>query len=166
MTVLDITKYPDPVLKTPAQEVSSVDAVVRKLLEDMTETMYAAEGIGLAAPQVGILQRVAVIDVSESRNEVIHLINPEITASSGEVPSEEGCLSIPEYRETITRKELVTVRALNGKGEPIEIRAEGLLAICLQHEIDHLDGVLFVDRLSRLKREMFKRWHKKKSERE
>lgn len=166
MAILDIRKYPDPVLKTLAEPVPAIDAVVRKLLDDMTETMYAADGVGLAAPQVGILRRVVVIDVSENRKEVLHLINPEIISSSGEVPSEEGCLSIPDFRETLKRNEFVTAQALNAKGEKIEIQADGLLAICLQHEIDHLNGVLFVDRLSRLKREMFKRWHKKRSERE
>ena len=166
MPILDIVLYPDPILKQPADEVEKVDAALRKLLEDMAQTMYAAEGIGLAGPQVGVSKRIAVIDVSEDGKGLMSLINPEIVERAGKTPSEEGCLSIPGFRETITRNETVTVRALNEKGEQIEIKADGLLAICLQHEIDHLDGVLFVDHLSRLKREFFKRWLKKQAESE
>ena len=166
MAILDIRKYPDPVLKQEASSVPAIDATVRKLLEDMAETMYAADGIGLAAPQVGISQRIAVVDVSEARNELMVFINPEITARAGKTPSEEGCLSIPDFRDTITRSETVTVNSLNAKGEEQVLEAGGLLAICLQHEIDHLDGILFVDHLSRLKREFFKRWLKKRQESE
>lgn len=166
MTVLDIRIYPDPVLKQRAEEVSKVDSMVKRLLTDMVETMYAANGVGLAAPQIGISQRIAVADVSEDRAAPLYLINPEILAREGEETGEEGCLSIPEYRDNVTRSSKVTVRALGFDGRPYELTAEGLLAVCLQHEIDHLDGILFIDRLSRLKREMFKNWFKKRQARE
>lgn len=166
MSFLDIRLYPDPILKQPASSVEKFDSTLHKLLDDMAETMYEADGIGLAAPQVGVSQRVAVADVSEKRNDVLEVVNPIIVAREGKVPSEEGCLSIPEYRDTIQRSEAVTVQAMDRNGNPIEIKATGLLAICLQHEIDHLDGILFVDHLSRLKRELFKGWLKKRLRRE
>jgi peptide deformylase len=166
MAILDIVTYPDPVLKTPAAPVEKVDAELKKLLDNMGETMYAADGVGLAAPQVGILKRIIVLDVSDDRSSLVKLINPVITSRSGEVPSEEGCLSIPEFRETISRSQRVAVEAQTPEGSTIKIEAEGLLAMCLQHEIDHLDGVLFIDRLSRLKREFFKKWLKKRETRE
>ncbi len=145
----------------PTERVDTIDTSIHTLLDDMAETMYDARGIGLAAPQVGILKRVCVIDVSESRRERLDFINPEIISSQGKVSSEEGCLSIPDYRETIFRKEKISVRALDRTGAAFELEADGLLAICIQHELDHLDGVLFVDHLSRLKRELFKRWAKR-----
>jgi len=164
MATLPIVKYPDPRLKQQCELVTSFDDNLATLIANMTETMYQANGIGLAAPQVGVLSQVAVVDISETRNQVIHIINPKIEIAQGKTPSEEGCLSIPDYRETINRNETVKVTAVDMHGKPFEIEADGLLAICLQHEIDHLNGILFVDRLSRLKRELFKRWFKKRLE--
>jgi len=162
MAILPVRKYPDPVLKEPGELVKDFNSDLHKLLDDMAETMYYESGIGLAAPQVGVTQRITVIDVSPDEDQIIELINPEITARAGKIDSEEGCLSIPEFRDKVTRNETVTVSALDRNGESFELEAEGLLAICLQHEIDHLDGILFIDRLSRLKRELFKRWLKKR----
>lgn len=164
MAIRKIVFYPDPVLKQPAERVTDFDAALHNLLDDMRATMIAAVGIGLAAPQIGISKRIAVIDVSEEQNSPIELINPEIIARNGSVTSEEGCLSIPRFRDTIKRSETVTVRAQNRLGGWLEIPGEGLLSMCLQHEIDHLDGVLFIDRLSRLKRELFRRWFKQQGE--
>lgn len=162
MATLPLKIYPDKILRENCEPVIDFDEQLGKFLDDMAETMYAENGIGLAAPQVGVTRRIAVIDVSSDRGELLELINPEIVESSGTVSSEEGCLSIPEYRETVKRHATVRVRAKNRAGEEFEIDAEDLLAICLQHELDHLDGVLFVDHLSRLKREMFKRWYRKR----
>lgn len=161
MSILKIRIFPDPILKETAAPVETFDQPLADLLDNMYETMLHADGIGLAAPQIGESKRIAVIDVTEKREQRIELINPVITGSEGQVSSEEGCLSIPEYRDKIKRAKSVTVRARNREGEEFEISAEGLLAICLQHEIDHLNGVLFVDHLSRLKRELFRRWYKK-----
>lgn len=161
MTIREIVLYPDPVLKQKTELVSEFDDELGILLDDMRETMYDANGIGLAAPQIGILKRVTVIDVSDDGSKVFELINAEILSGEGSVSIEEGCLSIPEYRESVTRKERITVKAQDRKGEEIQFEADDLLAICIQHELDHLDGVLFIDHLSRLKREMFKRWYKK-----
>jgi len=161
MTILEIVKYPDPVLKEKTPEVEDFDEALGRLLDDMAETMYPANGLGLASPQVGVLKRVAVVDVSEDRNKLIELVNPKITWKEGEVPSEEGCLSIPDYRDTITRSREIVVEAQDRHGQSFKLKADDLLAICIQHEIDHLDGVLFIDRLSRLKRDIFKRWFKK-----
>lgn len=156
-----IVLYPDEILTTPSAEVSKIDEEIRLLVDDMIETMYAANGIGLAAPQVGVLKRVIVFDTSEDRTGAGHLINPVIIEHEGEVISEEGCLSIPDYRDTITRHEIVKVAGLNLNGEKIEISAGDLLSRCLQHEIDHIEGVLFIDRLSKIKRDMFNKWFKK-----
>jgi len=145
MTVLDIRFFPDPVLKLKTKPISVFDKTLKKVLDDMAETMYDASGVGLAAPQVGILQKICVIDVSEKRNDLLFFINPEIIKKDGKVPSEEGCLSIPGYRDTIDRSNNVVVRAQDLKGDFFELDAEGLLSICAQHEIDHLDGVLFID---------------------
>lgn len=161
MAVKNLVIYPDPRLKERCDTVTTFDAELHTLLEDMAETMVAAVGVGLAAPQIGIQRRIAVIDVSEEQNNPIELINPEIVERAGTVSSEEGCLSIPGYRDTISRSASVLVKAQNRHGEWFEIGGEGLLSMCLQHELDHLDGVLFVDRLSRIKREMFRRWLKK-----
>ncbi len=166
MALLPIHTYPDPVLKQTAERVTIFDDKLAKLLEDMAETMYKSDGVGLAANQVGILKRVVVVDVSRTGTEKLFLINPEIIEKSGSVSSEEGCLSVPEYRDTLKRSENIKVKAQNLKGQPFELEAEGILAICLQHELDHLDGVLFVDRLSRLKRELFKRSRKKMAQQE
>lgn len=151
MALLPILRYPDPRLHTHAQAVESVTDDIRQLVADMAETMYEAPGIGLAATQVNVHRRVVVIDVSEDQSALMALINPEILERSGEQVCEEGCLSVPGVYEKVTRAERVRVRALNAKGEPFELDAEGLLAVCIQHEIDHLDGKVFVEYLSALK---------------
>lgn len=158
MAVLKILTIPNPILREQATVVTSFDSNLHQILDDMTDTMYAARGIGLAAPQVGILQRIAVIDTSENKSEKIEFINPEIIAASGSTKTEEGCLSIPKYREYVNRKEKVVVRAMDRLGKQFQIEADDLFAICIQHEMDHLNGVLFIDRLSALKRQLFKRW--------
>ena len=156
MAIRPITIYPDAVLTTPTREVETVDAEVKQLIEDMKETMYYGDGIGLAATQVGVGRRVMVMDVPdpEGGSNLMALVNPEILEQEGEIPSEEGCLSFPGLTITVKRAEKVKVRGLNEDGEPVEIAAEGLPAICLQHEIDHLDGTVFVDRLGPLKRKI------------
>jgi peptide deformylase len=151
MALLPILRYPDPRLHTVAKPVATVDASLRKLAADMLETMYEAPGIGLAATQVNVHKRVLVLDVSEDKSQPMVFINPEILARTGEHVGEEGCLSVPGIYETVKRSERVKVRALNRDGAPFEIEADGLLAICLQHEIDHLDGKVFVEYLSSLK---------------
>ncbi|HMM54072.1 MAG TPA: peptide deformylase [Candidatus Desulfobacillus sp.] len=151
MALLPILRYPDPRLHKKAVAVSEVDDSVRKLIADMAETMYEAPGIGLAATQVDVHQRVVVIDISEDKSKLLALVNPEILARSGEQVCEEGCLSVPGIYEKVTRSERVTVRALDARGAPFELEADGLLAVCIQHEIDHLDGKVFVEHLSRLK---------------
>lgn len=161
MEPLEIVTYPNPILRSPAAEVNEFGQQLHNLLDSMARTMYLANGIGLAAPQVNVSIRAAVIDISESRSELIKLINPRVVSHSGKVSSEEGCLSIPNYRDTITRHEAVVVEAQDEHGKDLKLTAEGLLAICLQHEIDHLDGILFIDRLSRLKRELFQAWLKR-----
>jgi peptide deformylase len=152
MAILDILHYPDPRLRTIAKPVATVDDSIRQLVKDMFETMYAAPGIGLAATQVNVHQRVLVVDVSEGRAQPLCLINPEIVVAEGSEQMEEGCLSVPDVFEPVERAERVVVHALDEKGNAIKVTAEGLLAVCIQHEIDHLDGKLFVDRLSALKR--------------
>ncbi|HMM47861.1 MAG TPA: peptide deformylase [Thiobacillaceae bacterium] len=156
MAILDILHYPDARLHTVARPVAEVDARVRKLIDDMAETMYAAPGIGLAATQVDVHERVVVIDVSESHDALRVFINPEIIARSGTEESEEGCLSVPGIFDKVKRAERVTVRALGRDGKPFELEADGLLAVCIQHELDHLDGKVFVDYLSNLKRSRIK----------
>ena len=151
MALLPILRYPDPRLHTRAKPVEAVDAGIRKLVADMAETMYAAPGIGLAATQVDVHKRVLVIDISEDKSQLRAFINPEIVWREGECEGEEGCLSVPGIYETVRRSERVKVRALDTEGKHFEIDADGLLAVCLQHEIDHLDGKVFVDYLSRLK---------------
>ncbi len=157
MALLKIVEFPDPRLTLLAQPIVHVDKNLRRLADDMAETMYDAPGIGLAAPQVAAAQRLIVVDVSENRNELMTLINPEILASSGEEEMKEGCLSVPGVLETVRRAERVTVRALSLQGSTVELEADGLLAVCLQHEIDHLNGTIFVDHLSRLKQNMIRR---------
>jgi len=152
MALLPILEFPDPRLRTRAQPVDQVDASVRKLIDDMFETMYAAPGIGLAATQVNVHKRLLVIDISEKRNERLALINPEIASHSGMEETEEGCLSVPGIYEKVKRAEQIRVRALDRDGKQIEFDADGLLAVCIQHEMDHLEGKLFVDYLSDLKR--------------
>ncbi|KAB7627242.1 peptide deformylase [Alkalilimnicola sp. S0819] len=152
MAVLDILHYPDPRLRTVAQPVPQVDDEIRRLVDDMFETMYEAPGIGLAATQVNVHRRVIVIDTSEDRSEPLCLINPELLELHGEEEMQEGCLSVPGYYDTVRRADRIRFTALNREGERYELEAEGLLAVCVQHEIDHLDGKLFVDYLSELKR--------------
>lgn len=161
MAILEIKKYPDPILKKKTELVKTFDDQLGKLLDSMAETMYSANGIGLAAPQVGSLSRIAVIDVSRSGDSLQEFINPVIVKQSGKTKSEEGCLSIPDFRDSVQRSVLVTVTAQDRHGNDFSVDADDLLAICLQHEIDHLEGILFTDRLSRLKRELFKRWFQK-----
>ncbi len=156
MALLPILRYPDSRLHKKAAAVSVVDDGIRKLVADMAETMYAAPGIGLAATQVDQHKRVIVIDVSEDRSGLLALINPEILELSGECEGEEGCLSVPGIYDTVKRASRVRVRALNPKGESFEMEAEGLLAVCIQHEIDHLQGKVFVEYLSQLKQTRIK----------
>ena len=165
--VREIVIWPDPVLKETAKPVDAVDDTIRRLLDDMAETMYAADGVGLAAPQVGVSKRAIVIDVSvrEPEQKLIHLVNPEIVKVEGKMVYTEGCLSIPGEAEDVERAAKVWVRALGRDGKPFEIVAEGdLLAVALQHEHDHLQGTLFVDHLSSLKRELIRRRMKKLKE--
>jgi peptide deformylase len=164
--VREIVIWPDPVLKKPASAVARVDDEIRRLLDDMAETMYAADGVGLAAPQVGVSKRIVVIDTSprQEGQKLIHLVNPEIVKAEGETVFTEGCLSIPGEAEEVERAERVWVRALDRDGAQIEIAGEGLLAIALQHELDHLEGILFVDHLSSLKRELIRKRMKRLKE--
>ncbi len=164
MTILDLRIFPDPVLKQKATPVVAFDSNLKTLLKNMAETMYYEKGVGLAAPQVGITHRLVTIDVSEERTDLKLLVNPEIIKKQGKCSGEEGCLSIPGYRDVVERSEIITVKAQDPDGEVIEFEASGLLSVCIQHEIDHLDGVLFIDRLSRLKKELFKKWLKKQIE--
>ena len=157
MAKLPILTFPNPRLRNKAQPVREVDAGVRRLVDDMFETMYAASGIGLAAIQVDIPLRVVVTDISERHDSPLCLINPEILEREGDEQMEEGCLSVPGFFETVSRAERVRVRALDKDGRPFEIDAAGLLAVCIQHEIDHLDGKLFVDYISSLKRQRMRR---------
>ena len=149
--MLPILHYPDPRLHTIAAPVAVVDDRIRKLIKDMAETMYAAPGVGLAATQVDIHERVLIIDISDTRDELQAFINPEIIEKNGDVETEEGCLSVPGIYDKVRRAERVAVRALDPQGEPFTLEAEGLLAVCIQHEIDHLEGKVFVEYLSRLK---------------
>jgi peptide deformylase len=156
MARLDILHYPDARLHTVAKPVKTVDERIRKLIDDMAETMYAAPGIGLAATQVNVHERIVVIDISETHDALRVFINPELVAQSGREESEEGCLSVPGVFDKVTRAERVTVRALDRDGKPFELEADGLLAVCIQHEMDHLMGKVFVDYLSGLKRNRIK----------
>jgi peptide deformylase len=156
MALLPILRYPDPRLHKTAVSVDRVDDTIRKLIADMAETMYEAPGIGLAATQVDVHKRVVVIDVSEDKSKLMAFINPEILERSGEQACEEGCLSVPGIYEKVTRSERVKVRALDPQGERFTLEAEGLLAVCIQHEIDHLDGKVFVEHLSKLKQSRIK----------
>lgn len=163
MAVLEIRKYPDDVLKKVAEPVNEINGELQKLIDDMIETMYSSNGVGLAASQVGVLKRIIVVDTS-SRQEgqsLLVLINPEIVDCQGEILSEEGCLSIPGFITKLKRKEKVFLKALDRQGNPVEIEADGLLSRALQHEVDHLNGILIVDRLSPLKKELFRRKYSK-----
>jgi len=158
MAILNIVTYPDPILSGKAEKVGDVDGDIKKLMEDMLETMYLAPGVGLAAPQVGVAKRIIVIDAGgEDKREPILLADPEILSGEGKLVHEEGCLSLPEFREKITRNEKVRVRGINEEGKETLYDAEGLLAVVFQHEIDHLDGILLINRVSGLKRDIYKR---------
>ena len=163
MAVLEILKYPHPLLKKRCEKVDRIDGEVKKLIRDMTETMYQANGIGLAACQVGVSRRVIVVDVSpiDPEKELFAMVNPEVISEEGEIEHEEGCLSVPDCLEKLKRKEKVLVRGFSPVGKEIEISAEGILAIAIQHEIDHVNGVLILDRISRLKREIYRNKLKK-----
>jgi peptide deformylase len=152
MARLSILEFPDPRLRTRAAPVTKVDDELRRLIDDMFETMYAAPGIGLAATQVNVHKRVIVIDISQDRDQPVVLINPEIVSRTGTEETEEGCLSVPGIYDKVTRAEKIRVRTLDRTGGQIEIDADRLLAVCIQHEMDHLEGKLFVDYLSELKR--------------
>lgn len=153
MSVLQVLHFPDERLRKVAAPVKEVNADIQRIVDDMFETMYAEEGIGLAATQVDIHQRIIVIDISENRDEPLVLINPELLEKHGETGIEEGCLSVPEHRALVPRAEKVKIRALDREGQSFEFEADELLAICIQHEMDHLVGKLFVDYLSPLKRQ-------------
>ncbi len=154
MAILTILEFPDPRLRTQATPVAAVDDTIRRLVDDMLETMYDAKGIGLAATQVNVHQQVVVMDLSEAGNEPMVFINPEVEVlDSATRECDEGCLSVPGFYETVSRPEHIRVRALDRNGEPFELEPEGLMAVCIQHELDHLKGKLFVDYLSPLKRQ-------------
>lgn len=151
MAILPILRYPDPRLHKVAEPVVEVNDEIRKLAQNMAQTMYAAPGVGLAATQVDVHKQVIVIDIAETRDQLLVLINPKILDARGQSDCEEGCLSVPGIFEKVTRAEWVRAQALDLKGEPFAVEAEGLLSVCIQHEIDHLKGVVFVEHLSRLK---------------
>lgn len=157
MAILTILHFPDPRLRNKADPVTVIDESVKQLVNDMLETMYAAPGIGLAAIQVNIPKRVIVVDVSEERNDPVCLVNPEIEERRGTVETEEGCLSVPGIYESVRRSEWVRVSARSPSGETLTLEADGLLAVCIQHELDHLEGKLFVDYLSELKRQRIRK---------
>lgn len=157
MSILTILEFPDERLRKKAVPVKTVDSDVKKLVDDMLETMYHAKGVGLAATQVNVHQRIVVIDISEEKDKPLCLINPEIIAKDGIEESEEGCLSVPGFFEKVRRAERIKVKALNKEGQPFEFEADDLLAVCVQHELDHLEGKLFVDYLSSLKRQRIKK---------
>jgi peptide deformylase len=153
MAILEILHHPDPRLRERARPVGAIDGEIHQLIDDMFETMYAAPGVGLAATQVGIAKRVAVMDCSENKDQRIVMINPEILGQDEAVEVEEGCLSVPGFSDNVSRYRRVKLRALDRDGKPFELDAEGLLAQCIQHEIGHLNGQLYIDLLSELKRE-------------
>jgi peptide deformylase len=160
MTILEILTYPDPFLRQSTKPVTDFDDHIQKIIEDMAETMYEAPGVGLAAIQAGIDKSIIVFDpaADDEKRDFQVLINPEIVVSEGEIISEnEGCLSVPDFRADVKRSERVVVEALDKSGKPLKIEAEGLLSIIMQHEIDHLKGVLFIDRISALKRQLYKK---------
>lgn len=158
-----ILHYPEPLLKETSAPVTHFDENLKKLAEDMAETMYAAPGVGLAAPQVGVSKRLVVIDCAPKSEEphLMKIVNPEIIAREGEVFEEEGCLSVPGYYAKVSRSARITVRHQDLEGKTVELEADGLLAIAFQHEIDHLDGILFIDHLSPLKKSIFRKKYKK-----
>jgi len=168
MAVLEILQYPHPVLKRRCEEIERIDEEVTKLVDDMRQTMYEASGVGLAACQVGVSKRIIVLDVSpiDPQHDFFALINPEILSEEGEIDHEEGCLSVPDCTETVKRKEKVCVRGMSPEGRAVEFEAQGILAIALQHEVDHLNGLLILDRMSGLKRDIYRKKLKKKKEKE
>ena len=168
MAILEILKYPHPTLKKRCQDVEKVDDEVKCLIEDMRETMYQANGVGLAACQVGVPQRVIVLDVSpiDPQHSFFAVINPEIISEEGELEHEEGCLSVPDCFEKVKRKEKIRVRGISVEGKEVDVAGEGILAFALQHEIDHLNGILILDRLSQLKRQIYKSKVKKEKKKE
>ncbi len=157
MAILEILEYPDPRLRSTAKPVKVVDDSIRTLIADMLETMYDAPGIGLAASQVNVHQRIIVLDVSENRDEPHAFVNPQLELSGELIETEEGCLSVPGFYEPVSRAEGIRLTALDQFGEPLELETQGVLAVCIQHECDHLDGKLFVDYLSNLKRTRIRR---------
>lgn len=166
MALREIKKYPDPVLRAKTKRVEKIDEQVQRLIEDMAETMYAAPGVGLAANQVGVPLQLAVIDINvgeegQKKHQLVVLINPEMVSMEGAIVSEEGCLSVPDVTEKVKRAARVKVRAQDRTGKHFELEADGLMAKALQHEIDHLNGIVFIDRLSALKRNIFRRKLKK-----
>lgn len=163
MAQLSILHFPDPRLRKPALAVETVDDTVRTLVDDMLETMYAASGIGLAATQVNVQKCIVVMDISEEKNQPLTLINPTILEREGQQEGEEGCLSVPGFFESVSRAQRVRISALDREGDPFELDATGLLAVCIQHEIDHLNGKLFVDHLSALKRDRIRKKLEKQS---
>ena len=165
MATLDILIYPDPRLRQMAKPVDQVDDAIRALIDDMAQTMYEAPGIGLAATQVDVQKRIIVVDVSDDKDELHAFVNPEIVDDSGVQEMEEGCLSVPGVFAPVERAERILVRALDRDGEEFELRADGLLAVCIQHEIDHLDGKVFVDYLSRLKQDRIRKRMQKQARR-
>jgi len=166
MMILDILKFPDPFLRDPAEPVEDIDESVQQLIEDMAATMYEAPGVGLAATQIGDKRSIFVYDrsPSEAQREYGVVINPKIVSSEGQLVSEnEGCLSVPDFRSDVKRASAVVVEGIDRKGKPVRLETEGFLAVVMQHEIDHLNGTLFIDRISALKRELYKRRMKKRS---
>jgi peptide deformylase len=161
MAILTILEFPDERLRKKAAPVEAIDESIRRLIDDMLETMYAAPGVGLAATQVNVRKRVVVIDVSEEKNAPLCLVNPEILEKQGSEEMDEGCLSVPGVFEKVARAEKIRVRAFDRDGNSFELEADGLLAVCIQHEMDHLEGKLFVDYLSPLKRQMVRKKMKK-----
>lgn len=168
MAVLEILRYPHPLLKKRCKKIETVDEEIRELIHQMTETMYDANGIGLAANQVGVPLRVIVVDVSpiDPQQEPLAMINPEIISEEGEIDHEEGCLSVPDCFEKVKRKEKISVRGLSPEGKDVSVSGEGILGFAIQHEIDHLNGILILDRVSGLKREIYRRKIKKEKKKE
>jgi peptide deformylase len=166
MAIIPIRKLPDSVLRQQAQEITQINGELQRLIDDMAETMYAAPGLGLAASQVGVLQRLIVFDVSHrdgGPRDLKVILNPCITSAEGEITREEGCLSVADFAAEVKRHAQVQVKGLDREGKPLEITGEGLLAVVIQHEVDHLDGILFIDRISRLKRGLYLRRLKKQA---
>lgn len=165
MALLPILQYPDARLHTVAAPVTTVDDEIRSLIKDMSDSMYAAPGVGLAAPQIDVHKRIIIIDISEMHDQLKVFINPQIIASSGRADCEEGCLSVPGIFEKVSRAERITVRALDARGKPFELEADGLLAVCIQHETDHLEGKVFVEYLSQLKQQRIRAKLRKRQQR-